>query len=798
MKSQNIEDIYTLSPAQQGMLFQVLSDANNAMYVELWTCTLLGQFNVSAFEKAWQEIVSRHQALRTAFMWQGISKPVQVVHRHVSMPLEIYDWTTFPKDVQKEKFDHCLTEMTEAGSNITVAPLMKIALIKFDHFSYRFVWTIHHLIHDAWSIQIILKEVFTLYESFCQGKYLQLTPSKSYKDYVVWLKKQESEEAANFWSSFLKGFNQVTAITPDITNPTPSLYKAKKVEVSTETTTLLQEIARKNKVTLNELVQTVWSLLFSYYVKSSDIVFGVAFSGRPPSLEGVESIVGLFVNTLPVRVRIESNKTLLSLLGQLHTQQSIVCKFEYTPLGKILGWSEIQKSRQLFNTILIFLNPSMTASFENLGNVKIEDIVCTTQSNYPIALTIIPNQQLVIETLYDSGSFTDITISNLLRRFTWMLSSFPQNLETPAEMFLKQLEEDERQNKVMEAANKRKSNLDNLRNFKAKATKVSATNLVKTSFLSVDQNLPLVVSPSVHEIDLAVWASSSLDFINQKLLEYGGILFRGFNIKGVADFEAFVKTVSKDILKYQERSTPRTELGNGIYTSTEYPSHQHIALHNEFSYAYTWPMKICFYCEQAPLEGGETPIADSRKVFQFISSKVRQAFIEKDVMYLRNYGVGIDLGWQEAFQTDRREDVEEYCRKAPIDFEWKDSGRLRTSQRRPSVIKHPKTEEMLWFNQTHLFHISNLSPEVQASMLNTFGVEDLPRNACFGDGTEIPLEMLEEVRLAYKQATVSFLWEVGDILLLDNMLVAHGRNPFIGERKILVAMSDPFNSRSKE
>jgi alpha-ketoglutarate-dependent taurine dioxygenase len=305
--------------------------------------------------------------------------------------------------------------------------------------------------------------------------------------------------------------------------------------------------------------------------------------------------------------------------------------------------------------------------------------------------------------------------------------------------------------------------------------------------------LPLVVEAD-GATPLLAWFEENRAAVAEETLERGGVLFRGFGLAGVNAFEEFVRAASPDLMEYKERSTPRTEVGNRIYTSTEYPAHQQIAHHNEFSYAYTWPMRIFFFALIAPKKGGETPIVDSRKVYQSIPQDVRAKFEEKGVMYVRNYGTGIDLSWREAFQTGDRSKVEEYCRNAPVEWEWLPDDRLRTRQIRPSVARHPETGEMLWFNQAHLFHISNLDGEVRSAMQQVFDEQDLPRNACFGDGTPIADSDLEAVRQSYRAHEVVFQWQDGDVLMLDNMMVAHGRNPYQGERRILAALAQPFNA----
>ena len=262
-------------------------------------------------------------------------------------------------------------------------------------------------------------------------------------------------------------------------------------------------------------------------------------------------------------------------------------------------------------------------------------------------------------------------------------------------------------------------------------------------------------------------------------------------MNGTSEFEQFIQGISGELLDYPYRSTPRSQVMGNIYTSTEYPADQFIPLHNEMAYSSSWPMKIWFFCITVAEQGGETPIADSRKVFQHIDTKIKEQFIQKKIMYVRNYGKGLDLQWENVFQTSQKLEVETYCRKAGIEFEWKDGNHLRTRQVCQAVATHPKTGETVWFNQAHLFHVSNLKPEVREFLLSIFKESDLPRNTYYGDGSPIETSILDEIREIYQQEAVTFTWRKGDILMLDNMLTAHGRMPFLGSRKIVVGMAEP-------
>ena len=329
--------------------------------------------------------------------------------------------------------------------------------------------------------------------------------------------------------------------------------------------------------------------------------------------------------------------------------------------------------------------------------------------------------------------------------------------------------------------------------------RLSEEDLIRTEPLRQDGPLPLLATPTVSGIDLVGWAQRHRETLRSRLVENGAILFRGFQLSGAEGFEEFIRVIGGPLLDYKYGSTPRSHVSGGIYTSTEYPAHQEIPLHNEMSYSRDWPLKIWFLCVVPASQGGETPIADSRRVFERIDSGVRDRMIRKGVLYVRNYGEGLDVPWQKVFQTEDREAVEEFCRKGGIRWEWRGEDRLRTREVCQAAERHPVTGEMVWFNQAHLFHISNVSPEARRQLLASYREEDLPRNAYYGDGTPFEDSELEQIREAYRVEAVVFPWQAGDILMVDNMLAAHARKPYSGKRSVIVGMAESWQqSRAGE
>lgn len=272
----------------------------------------------------------------------------------------------------------------------------------------------------------------------------------------------------------------------------------------------------------------------------------------------------------------------------------------------------------------------------------------------------------------------------------------------------------------------------------------------------------------------------------------GALLFRGLSGLGLKGFREFVGGFGYELLPYDFASTPRSQIASGIYSSTEYPAHQWIPQHNEQSYTRRWPLKIWFYCNVASPTGGQTPLADSRTIYRRVDRSIRDRFARRGLMYVRNYGGGLDLPWQTVFQTTERGVVEAFCREQEIAWEWLEGNRLRTRQTCQATARHPATGEWVWFNQAHLFHVSGLEDRVRQALLAVVDEEDLPRNVYYGDGAPIESSALDQIRGLYREQMLNFDWQIGDLLMLDNMLMTHGRAPFEGSRQVVVAMAEPW------
>ncbi|MBN3895414.1 MAG: amino acid adenylation domain-containing protein [Nostoc sp. NOS(2021)] len=439
-QSKDIESIYLLSPMQEGMLFHTLYEPESRIYFEQFQLTIHGNLDPDVFERAWQLLVERHSALRTLFVWKNRKQSVQVVRKQVNLPWSNLDWRMFPQQEQEIRVNSFLDSDRKQGFELDKAPLMRFVLIRVADEIYEFVWSFHHLLLDGWSWPIIFKELFAFYESIKNGQQLYLAPSRPYRDYINWLQQQDLAGAKAFWQKNLEGF---TAPTPLIVERAigQSSHQQQNIDVrsqhlSAETTTTLKSFAQQHHLTLATLVQAAWALLLSRYSGESDVVFGTTVSGRPATLSGVESMVGLFINTLPARLKIPETTDLLTWLRLLQQEYIEREQYSYTPLVDIQGVSEIPRNQLLFESIVVFENYPVNATLQQLpGNLRIGELQDKGQTNYPLTVVAIPGEEMTVKIYYDRQRFDADIIDRMAGHFLTLLEGIIVNPHrTPGEL----------------------------------------------------------------------------------------------------------------------------------------------------------------------------------------------------------------------------------------------------------------------------------------------------------------------------------------------------------------------------
>jgi amino acid adenylation domain-containing protein/thioester reductase-like protein len=427
---QNIEDIYPLSPMQEGMLFESLYAPDSGVYFEQITFILTGNLDVKTFEQAWQQVVDRHPVFRTAFLWESLNQPVQVVYRQVNVTVETYDWQELSALEQQQQLETFLDSERQQGFQISQAPLMRLHLIQLDGNTYQFVWCHHHLLLDGWSSPLVFKDLLEFYQLISQGKSLSNTPTFNYRNYITWLQQQDRDLAEKFWREKLQGFTTPTPLTVDkpLAVKQHSSYGEQQIDLTVPATTAVMSFVRQHQLTMSNLVQATWGLLLSRYSQETDVVFGATVSGRPPELVGVESIVGLFINTLPVRVQISEQTELLGLLKDLQAQQIESEQFSYSSLVEIQGLSDVPRGTSLFESIVVFENYPVDADvLQGNSDFSLSNFRWIEQTNYPLTVLVSPGEQLSLRVMYDASRFENGTISRMLGHFRTMLEAIATN-----------------------------------------------------------------------------------------------------------------------------------------------------------------------------------------------------------------------------------------------------------------------------------------------------------------------------------------------------------------------------------
>ncbi|MBE9212891.1 amino acid adenylation domain-containing protein [Plectonema cf. radiosum LEGE 06105] len=432
-KQKNIENIYPLSPMQQGILFHSLLSPDAGAYVPQVCITVDGLTDVIAFQKSWNEVFQRHSILRTAFRWEKRDQSFQVVYRVLDLPWQQQDWREFSPEEQQHKLEDFLEEDRQQGFDLKIPPLLRITLIHLTESCYHLIWTQHHLIIDGWSAGLVLKEVFQLYQVFHKGADLPdllIYNYRPYADYITWLGEQDLSTAEKFWKTQLEGFStpNVLQVKQSSSNSIKPNWTEQQISLPASITNNLKTLAKNHQFTLNTLIQGAFAILLSRYSNQDDIVFGATSSGRPPTLTGSESMVGLFINTLPVRVQVDPEASLIPWLQQLQTQQIEALQYEYTPLLEIQNWSEIPRGSMLFEHILVFENYPVDASLlRSQDGLKIEKVNSLEWTSFPLTMLVSVASELTFKIKYDSNRFDDSRISGLFVSFYTLLEAIANN-----------------------------------------------------------------------------------------------------------------------------------------------------------------------------------------------------------------------------------------------------------------------------------------------------------------------------------------------------------------------------------
>src|ERR1043166_8665850 len=429
-----LEDLYPLTAVQEGMLFHSLYAPEYDPYVTQVSGRLTGAVNEAAFRQAWSEVSARHAVLRSSFVWAGLERPLQVVRERVEVPYEYFDWSELSEAEQQQRLREYQRSERERGFELQRAPLQRVSLVRLGEGDYRFIWSFHHLLLDGWSFPLVFEEVFRLYEAAQRGETAKLEPVRPYRDYISWLSRQDLEQARRYWEAQLRGVHGPTRLGVEreaVGEPGVDDYQNEQVVLGAELSEQLQQLGREQQLTLNTIVQGAWAVLLSRYSGERQVVFGVTVSGRPAELRGVERMVGLFINSLPLVVQVQEQQRVSEWLRELQQQVVEMRQYEHTPLVELQKWSELPAGTPLFENLMVFENYPLehgrgkkaNGRVERNDRVRVGRLNSKESTNYPLTLLVAPRGGVLLELSYDRRHFEAATVARMLGHLQQLLAS---------------------------------------------------------------------------------------------------------------------------------------------------------------------------------------------------------------------------------------------------------------------------------------------------------------------------------------------------------------------------------------
>jgi amino acid adenylation domain-containing protein len=429
----NVEDIYPLSPLQQGMLFHALYSPETGAYVEQWPLLVDGALDVDAFHRAFQRAVDRHAALRTGFVWEGVPQPLQVVMREATLSAERLDWSGAADDAWRARLDDLLAAGRRRGFDLRQAPLARLTFVRLAESRHLLVFAFHHVILDGWSAPLVFGDVEAFYRAERNGTSIHLPPPPKYREYLGWLQRQDAAAHEAFWRASLAGFAEPTPLPLDRGgSDVAEEHAAARLTLDAGETARLQAFAREQALTLNTLVQGAWALLLARHAGTADVLFGATVSGRPGDLPGVERMVGVFINTLPVRVPVPPASTVRAWLAGVQAQQAEMRQHEHARLVDVQGWSDVPRDRPLFGSLVVFENyPLGSDDGEGDPNaLHVTALPAVERTNVPLTLVAAPGgDALVLRLNYDTRRFTAASAERLVAQLRAVLAAVAEDAD---------------------------------------------------------------------------------------------------------------------------------------------------------------------------------------------------------------------------------------------------------------------------------------------------------------------------------------------------------------------------------
>ncbi len=787
---------YPLSFGQQRLWFIDQLTAGGPAYNSQRAIRFDGVFSFDAMARAIDEIVRRHTILRTTFPRAG-EWPVQIVGPAERCSIEFTDLSGCAGEAQTAALDRTARTDALRPFDLTNGPTLRLRLVCLGERAHVLLVCMHHIVADGWSFGIFSRELASLYpacgDAACALPQLPI----QYGDYASWQRDRFAEARIGplvaYWRQQTRNLPRLTLRGGRAVRDEPDHRRADgaidRFDLDLEDVEALRVLARRTRTTVFMIVLAAFEVLLHYWTEEPTIVVTADVGGRHHA--ETEPLIGLFVNQVVLRTDVSAALEFGALLARIKAVVVGACAHQDLPFDRLV--QEIRRhgdgGRLPISPVHVVYQHARLpgAQFDGLSIRTVP--TAYTPARFDLTLFVRDKPDgLSTALVYRAALFSPTTIALRLRQLRTILAAIVDRPDVTVRALCLALAELERTQRQMDANDITRTNAQSFRSVKPRPVTLSQEP-VRFGALPGGDRLPLLVQPNSARVDLVAWAAERRALLETKLALHGAILFRDFGVDSPLQFERFAQTICADLFD-ENGEHVRASVSGKVYTPTFYPSDKKVLWHNENSFNMVWPRLIMFCCMTPADEGGETPLVDSRKVFDAIDPEIRETFARRQVKYVRNYGSGLGLTWQEIFQTSDKADVEYYCHTHDMSFQWKPGDRLRTECVRPAIIRHPRTGELVWFTQAQHWHLSCLDPEVRATLTSLLADDDLPRNCYYGDGTPIEDAVMNEICAVYQRLEVSYPWHTGDIVVVDNVLTAHARNPFKGQRKLCVALGE--------
>ncbi|WP_201191066.1 non-ribosomal peptide synthase/polyketide synthase [Pseudomonas fluorescens] len=760
---------------------------------------LRGELSIERLVSSFAEVVRRHEVLRTAYVQDDEGDPIALISEQVSVDFPVTDLSGLSRSAQEEQVAQAALDNVRTPIDLEQAPLWRGRILHLGPTEHVMLYGMHHIISDGWSMGVLVNELVRIYH---QSEGLDRTPLPAldvqYSDFALWQQALEQrgvlDQQAAYWKGQLAGCSGQLSLPTDNPRGRVPSFEGDSVQFRLEAglTRALRQHSTQAGVTLYSTLLASFQVLLHQVSGAADVLVGADVAGRgQPELE---RLIGFFVNVLPLRSRFDAGSTFSSFLAR--TQQTLLGALEHQdlPFDMIVDTSGVPRHKGMNPLVqVLFVMNNLPGSVQTLGGLSVETLpVLESHSKFDMALFVDDEEgQLLGNWQFATTLFGHERIQSLVKAWIALLEQIVADQDIQLGAISMPVEHSAVAARPAAPGPK----ADKLGKFlKRSATTVAKIRPapVRESLLAAPQPFPLLMEPNEPQLDLIEWIRQNRPLIEQKLAEHAGILFRGFALDGIQGFEAFAEAIQPGLYG-QYGDLPKKEGGKNTYRSTPYPERKMILFHNESSHQDRWPRKQMFYCEQPSLSGGATPVVDCRLMYERLPADLRDKFEDKGLLYVRTFTDKLDVSWQHFFKTEDRAEVEARCRAGGIEWRWLDNDELQTRTPGPAIIRHPVTGAKSFFNQVQLHHIYWLEPQVREDLLSMFGLDRMPRHVFYGDGTPIEDDVMQRIGDLYEECAVRFDWQKGDAILLDNMLVAHARDPYEGPRKIVVAMGDMYD-----